>query len=474
MYDYIITNYYILIITYTLGIIFLSLAYKLKIFEKINTLLIVIIGIFIFQVIGLPFSQNINLVLLNYEVPELIKYIQVLVVFTGLFSLLISYKITTLFYKEKNSYNKPSKIDIVQINEPLIFALLAIFTVYAICNLFILFIVSKDYNPIIFILGGYKNNLAIIRFNIANIIGSYNIISWFFDKSLYGVMPALFFLTSFLKKNKVRGRNYAMVLLTIIVLGNMMVPQKSRLLFPIVFFIASIWFANNYKSLFFIKLKHYYFRLIIVVLGLGTLVSYIYTKQYSFGLISGVKAFLYRITVENARNLELYIAYYPKDHPFLFGGSTQLIRKIFGIEGHNPDQYLPWVVFEKLNTSWPTSYLGCAWADFGIVGVIAYSLLIGLILGLIDNWAKNWGSCPVRVSIYFAILFNTFQFTTSNMFTSLLNGGVLLNIIHIYIALIFSSLIPIKEKSLFIGNNVNKPIKSIERKMVTNENSSNT
>ncbi len=441
MYDFIQINYSLLFITYSLGILFIYICFKLKIFSHINLLMIVIIGLYLFQVIGLPFSQGINETLLNYSVDNSLKYRQIMVVFLGLLFLLIGYQLIRI--RKTSTDTIPNNITVV--NRPLLIVVYTIFSFYALCSIFITFEVITIYNPIYFIQGHIQGSMAENRFFIYSII-SEKPLYWFFDKSLYGVMPALTFLTIYLQKHNLRGKNYVALLLIIIVITNSTMAQKSRLLLPLVYLIVGLWFVRNFKNVFELNLFQYLPKLALTILGFGIIISFLYTKQYEMSFTNGLQAFCYRVFIENARVLELYLAFYPNDHLFLHGGATQLIRDVFGLSGHNPDQYLPWVIFGQPYTSWPTSYLGCAWADFGVWGVITYSLCIGIFLAIIDKWIREWSFCPVRMSFYFAILIDCFNISAVNMFTAFLQGGVLLNLVHIGIAILISSLLPFRYK----------------------------
>ena len=83
------------------------------------------------------------------------------------------------------------------------------------------------------------------------------------------------------------------------------------------------------------------------------------------------------------------------------------------------------------SNNWPnTGYLGDAYMNFGILGMIFFSIILGIVLRVIDSLANT----PFKESVakVFIILF---MFSLSNMglLTSMLNGGLLVFITILYL-----------------------------------------
>ena len=88
-----------------------------------------------------------------------------------------------------------------------------------------------------------------------------------------------------------------------------------------------------------------------------------------------------RMFVEPYRGLQLYFEVYPNYHPFLYGLSSRAVAAVLNVRDFiSVSVYIPQVFLGINNTSYPALFIGEAWADFGYVGVIVYSVVVGFIL----------------------------------------------------------------------------------------------
>lgn len=81
--------------------------------------------------------------------------------------------------------------------------------------------------------------------------------------------------------------------------------------------------------------------------------------------------------------------------------------------------------------NWPnTGYLGDAYMNFGVIGMIIFSIIFGIVLKVIESLANT----PFKLSITKAFII-IFMFSTSNigLLTSMLNGGLVLFMVILYL-----------------------------------------
>lgn len=81
--------------------------------------------------------------------------------------------------------------------------------------------------------------------------------------------------------------------------------------------------------------------------------------------------------------------------------------------------------------NWPnTGYLGDAYMNFGVIGMIIFSIIFGIVLKVIESLANT----QFKLSITKAFII-IFMFSTSNigLLTSMLNGGLVLFMVILYL-----------------------------------------
>jgi hypothetical protein len=185
------------------------------------------------------------------------------------------------------------------------------------------------------------------------------------------------------------------------------------------------WLIKNKNS---IKFKIFDKKIIILGTILFFLIlPYLYMVQYS-GEMSYKQAFYstwFRLTIEPNRVLQLYYYTYPEKHPYLFGASSHWIAKILGYgEGLSPNSYIPSSVFRVDNTSWNVIFIGDAWADFGFIGVIFSSLIVGILLQCYNVWFVKTKKTALTLSTYVVLIISAYKLTSCGLGVSFLTFGV--------------------------------------------------
>jgi hypothetical protein len=149
------------------------------------------------------------------------------------------------------------------------------------------------------------------------------------------------------------------------------------------------------------------------------------TDDYTLALFWSAE----RLFLETARGLQLYFEVYPGVHPFLHGASTGAIATLMGERNYvAPSVYVPQYVLGLNNTTFPTLFIGEAWADFGFAGVILASALVGCILQLYNIWFHSHQRPHLEeIATFLAIVLGTFHLQASNLLTSFFSYGIVGN-----------------------------------------------
>jgi len=134
-----------------------------------------------------------------------------------------------------------------------------------------------------------------------------------------------------------------------------------------------------------------------------------------------------RIFLETSRTLQLYFETYPDIHPFLHGMSTRTIAALSGVRDYvTPGEYIPNQVLGLENTSFPTLFIGEAWADFGYVGIAVASIAVGFLLQIYNVWFFNQTKPRLEeVALFISIILSAFHLGASGLLTSLFSFGML-------------------------------------------------
>jgi hypothetical protein len=171
------------------------------------------------------------------------------------------------------------------------------------------------------------------------------------------------------------------------------------------------------------------FYMLVATLGLvvvaGALPLFYMTQgvaDYPSALYWGV----YRVVGEPLRTLQLYFEVYPTYHPHLQGLSSRTFAALVGAPDYrSAGEYIPNAFLGVDNTTFPALFIGDAWADFGYLGVVIYSVFIGFLLQAYNVW---YFSRPVRyledTALLLTIAIATEHLLASAVFSGLLTFGL--------------------------------------------------
>jgi hypothetical protein len=138
---------------------------------------------------------------------------------------------------------------------------------------------------------------------------------------------------------------------------------------------------------------------------------------------------LTRTLWEPSRGLQLYFEVYPAYHHFLYGMSVKTFAMIAGVNDYiTPSVYIPSKVLGLNETSFPSLFIGEAWADFGYYGVVASSLISGFILQIYNVWFFNQQRPRLEeVALHLSIVLGSMHLLETNLITSFLSYGIVAN-----------------------------------------------
>jgi hypothetical protein len=427
----------LIFLNYGVGALILYWAHKrLAIFSTISTFTFFFAGMFVFQVVGLPFSGGINELLNRYAVAPHVKYLQFVLIHLAMMSVILGAGLARMVdprvVQMRHYFTRgESRVRRDQLQYGV--ALMA--GVYAVACLFWIarFPFSEfGYNIVAFLTGAFeRESYYATRHGLSAVLRERSgVLTWIVEKTLYGTLPFLVIYTVYAYVERLRLRHVLMGAVGIIAYANLLIPQKSRLVLFVAYVGLGILIARRGRSVLLRGLVAKTTRAAAVIAVSTVLVALLYTRQYGFDLRSGLLATGYRLFVENPRVVEIYLDYYPLHHPHLHGGTSALVGAVLGNPGHSPAVYLPQIALGRSLTTWPTTYVANAWVDFGLVGVVVYSLIIGVVLALIDRWMRQSEYAIGRSAAFGAAAFCCVGFGMNSMFTTFLNGGVLLNIVN--------------------------------------------
>ncbi len=146
---------------------------------------------------------------------------------------------------------------------------------------------------------------------------------------------------------------------------------------------------------------------------------------------------LRRIFLIPAEALYQYFRIFPEIHPFLLGRSTNITSWLFA-EGTFPiNNYVAAVWWGVIKTTGSANalYLGYYWADYGILGVIISTFIVGFTIHLVywklvDSTEYKKDLNFVAITCYLTPIF-TFVFFSSNYTTIFFTRGLFLIIVYL-------------------------------------------
>jgi hypothetical protein len=172
----------------------------------------------------------------------------------------------------------------------------------------------------------------------------------------------------------------------------------------------------------------------LVAIGLFFVLPALYLLQYPgqpYGSLLQIAVF--RMSEEYSRVAQLRFIYYPDLHPFLHGLSSFIIRgaaHLAGFDvssGHSPETYIPAHTAGAgpgYGGTWNAGFFADAWADFGFVGVLGASMVVGGVVRLIDRWYRDGGKGPIEMGLYSALCISAIYVSEVSTLTVLWTFGL--------------------------------------------------
>lgn len=197
--------------------------------------------------------------------------------------------------------------------------------------------------------------------------------------------------------------------------------HKGTALFFLIGLFVCHYVRHNGLSLKLDLLKTFVFVAFILLAA----VPFLFTIQYDIGYGQALYNTWFRLTMEPNRVLQLYFDTYPEKHDFLLGASSQMVASFAGADAIPPHTFIPRQLFSKFHTTWNCVFIGDAWADFGYLGTIGTSFLVGMLLQAYNLWFSLARKTSLVMGAYVALIINCAKLAASGLFTSLMTFGVL-------------------------------------------------
>jgi len=196
---------------------------------------------------------------------------------------------------------------------------------------------------------------------------------------------------------------------------------------PMLFMLVAIWFAwrlGRGDRTFPLTRPG---TVLVALGGVFAVIPFLYNLQYpGLSYMTRVLAGLYRLTSETNRALIYYFEFYPERFGFLHGASSGLIAQLFGLTqgAGNPERAVPVYMLgaDYLNT-WNVAYVGYAWADFGMAGVILETLALGAALQLVHLWFEGGELGPLHAGTLAGLAMAAARFAEVSFTATLLTFG---------------------------------------------------
>ena len=244
----------------------------------------------------------------------------------------------------------------------------------------------------------------------------------------FALMPAVV-LILFLQRSRSMGVKIALgAAVLVLALVGLSSGQKQPALLLILSFVAVWVVANGSKSIFTWRAG----GLAVIVIGIA--IPLLYHFQYpTLSYLQVLAITGYRETFEYSRTAQLRFVFYPDRHPFLLGLSSFVLRTILHVvhvstgDAQSPETYIPTHSPGQADyqSTWNGGFFAEGWADFGWVGVVGTSILVGLVLVGIETWFRVGSRGPLQVGTYAAICVSSLTITDVSLTTAVWTFGTL-------------------------------------------------
>ena len=250
-----------------------------------------------------------------------------------------------------------------------------------------------------------------------------NLGSYFFGVLIESIIPFISFviLTSTLVKNPKRTAALTMSIVILVLLAKLSRFTKAG---PTLYLLQLfLCYSFVFRRTFFVTKKDICFAIISI---LATLMMVV-------GLGSGgdlLVAFDRLLMIPNEAIFE-YFAAIPEFYPFGYGRGISYVQAIFGdaIGSASPlpvSMHVAAVTRGYTDTVVNGIYILDAWAEFGWIGIIFFSLATGILLHWLDRKLLAIRYRPIKVALIAYLLNGIYTLATSSLTSALITGGLLI------------------------------------------------
>jgi hypothetical protein len=172
-------------------------------------------------------------------------------------------------------------------------------------------------------------------------------------------------------------------------------------------------------------------------LGLGRLLLGLFLVAGGAGLAAtiaipgldtvGIAEWLaFRFFTVNNEGIYQTLYVYPGHLPHTAGMNIGLLHSLFGDGQLVPAHTEVANFFGSFGSIFDVVFIGDAWVDFGLPGIVVQSFALGLLVKLIDTSILAAGKTPLSVALIGGCLYGVYQVEVTSLFTAMLSGGLLL------------------------------------------------
>jgi oligosaccharide repeat unit polymerase len=250
-----------------------------------------------------------------------------------------------------------------------------------------------------------------------------NLGSYFFGVLIESIIPFISFivLSSALMKNPKRTAALAISIIILVLLAKLSRFTKAGPTLYLLQIFLCYWFV--FKKTFLVTKKDIWF----------VIVSIFATLMMVIGLGSGgdlLVAFDRLLMIPNEVVFE-YFAAIPEFYPFGYGRGISYVQAIFGdaIGSASPlpvSTHVAAVTRGYTGTVVNGLYILDAWAEFGWIGIIFFSLFTGILLHWLDRKLSAIRYRPIKIALIAFLLSGMYTLVTSSVTSTLVTGGVLI------------------------------------------------
>ncbi|WP_430427409.1 O-antigen polymerase [Parasphingorhabdus sp.] len=255
----------------------------------------------------------------------------------------------------------------------------------------------------------------------------------------FTLLPLLTIMSSYFLFRKFGLFNTLMVLAIITIVGAASLSKLPMIFFTIYIILAIYLMSSNAKYLSFRYISLFVPVSLIVILIFLTASYFLqYSSIYnSFSDIGpALDVAFYRLFTATYAGMLGHFKIYPEILPFSGVNSIGLIGSLLG-DARNTDFEVAqhFLGYDRGRfTTFPTGYIGGAFASFGIVGIVLYSVIISVYFAFADRLVLMLKNPLLSLALYTSIVLNCIFLVTLNAPAVFLTYGLLLNPVFCIVA----------------------------------------